>query len=372
MYKEPPIVSCSFGWGKRFLLYRDHLEVAGSRYPLSDLNSVQLIYRRSLGVSSARIVLSLRQKKLVLRGIPTLEDANAIATILTARGILVEQNTLPGRKSQQLQTDRPIIMMPPPLSEKTAKIDLGNVPLSGTSRVTREFEKLVVPGPSVPELSKNQIETPVPGSPVKILPPAARVVPQRRTHRFDEGKLARQLQGEQLPVLSVPILLLTAEEAHYSTQATLCGERPGTASRVYPPLDHGLLILTNLRMLYLGRRRQIILDYHSLLHVSRLRGAIAFQAEHWPQRAIFEVERPLECAMYLECILQRFQQASKQHIVETVISQTVPSKPYTKRDTAEIETVLMHKYDWDATEIRSNMPRWLKQLEASKENQTVS
>jgi hypothetical protein len=125
-------------------------------------------------------------------------------------------------------------------------------------------------------------------------------------------------------------------------------------------------------MLYLGRRRQIILDYHSLLHVSRLRGAIAFQAEHWLQRAIFEVERPLECAMYLECILQHFQQASEQHIVETVISQTVPSKPDTKRDTAEIETILMHKYDWDATEIRSNMPRWLKQLEASKENQTVS
>ena len=68
-----------------------------------------------------------------------------------------------------------------------------------------------------------------------------------------------------------------------------------------------MLILTNLRMIYMGRRSQIVLDYGRLLHISRLRGAIAFQATHWYRREIFELRRPLECAMYIETILTHFQ-----------------------------------------------------------------
>ncbi len=60
-------------------------------------------------------------------------------------------------------------------------------------------------------------------------------------------------------------------------------------------------------MIYLGRQCQIVLSYERLLHVSRLRGAVAFLAEHWTRREIFEVRRPLECTMYLQCILQRYQ-----------------------------------------------------------------
>lgn len=371
MHKEPPIISCSFGWGKTFQLYREHMEVAGKRYMLNDVHSVQVVYRSLLGVSSARLVLALRQNKLLLRGIPMSEDARTIAATLAARGIPVEQTTRLSRKQWAQKADRPTREMPPTLIEKTGGVKLADVPLSDTSRVTREFEKLRVTAPEKQD-STGQKEAPALERAVEKVELTAEVVPQRRTHRIDEEKLARRLKEEHLPVLSVPILLLTAEEAHYSTQATLCGERIGNAARGYPPLDHGLLILTNLRMLYLGRRRQIVLDYHSLLHVSRLRGAIAFQAEHWPQRAIFDVERPLECAMYLECILQRFQQTEDQYVVETSFSQDVSPGQPVKRDTAEIETVLMGKYDWDATEIRSSMPRWLKQLEAARENQTVS
>src|SRR2546423_5256090 len=77
---------------------------------------------------------------------------------------------------------------------------------------------------------------------------------------------------------------------------------------MYPAKDPGKLILTNKRLVYIGRKNQIVLDYARLLHVSRLRGAIAFQAEHWSKREIFEVSRSLECTMYLERILEQFKQ----------------------------------------------------------------
>jgi hypothetical protein len=84
-----------------------------------------------------------------------------------------------------------------------------------------------------------------------------------------------------------------------------------TAKRyTYIARDHGVLILTSERMIYIGRRSQIVLSYARLLHVSRLRGAIAFMADHWSRREIFELQRPLECTMYLEYILQRFQERS--------------------------------------------------------------
>src|SRR5207248_9938624 len=102
--------------------------------------------------------------------------------------------------------------------------------------------------------------------------------------------------------------LLQSERAHYSIDATLCSEPTGGTIRyMYPPKDHGKLILTNKRLVYIGRKNQIVLDYARLFHVSRLRGAIAFQAEHWYRREIFQVRRSLECIMHLESILRRFQ-----------------------------------------------------------------
>ena len=109
--------------------------------------------------------------------------------------------------------------------------------------------------------------------------------------------------------MCVPIHLLAGEHAHYSTDATLCGEPSSSAiGYTYPAKEHGTLILTNKRLVYIGRKSQIVLDYGRLLHVSRLRGAIAFQAEHWYKREIFEVPRSLECTMLLDHILERFQQ----------------------------------------------------------------
>ena len=116
-----------------------------------------------------------------------------------------------------------------------------------------------------------------------------------------------------LPVVPVPICLVPGEQAHYSANATLCGERlqetfhtvsPTSAvSPTYPAQDHGLLIVTNKRIMYVGRKSQIVLDYTHLLHVSRLRGAIAFEADHWQKRVIFTLSHPEECAAYIEAIL---------------------------------------------------------------------
>ena len=117
-----------------------------------------------------------------------------------------------------------------------------------------------------------------------------------REHGFDVEKLAERLKEETLPQVAVPVRLLPGERAHYSTDATLCGEPlGGTIRYTYPAKDHGTLILTNKRLVYIGRKNQIVLDYARLFHISRLRGAIAFQAEHWYKREIFEVRRSLEC-----------------------------------------------------------------------------
>lgn len=122
-------------------------------------------------------------------------------------------------------------------------------------------------------------------------------------------------QVDTMPIVVVPVRLARGEGAHYSTQATLCGEHIQETSRyTYPAQDHGLLILTGRRIIYIGRKSQIVLDYARLLHVSRLRGAIAFEAEHWQKRVIFAVPRPEECATCVETMLRtlKLQEESKQ------------------------------------------------------------
>ncbi len=118
----------------------------------------------------------------------------------------------------------------------------------------------------------------------------------------------QKVDASMMPVVAVPVCLVPGEQAHYSTNATLCGERMQEALHpaypTYPAQDHGLLILSNKRIVYLGRKSQIVLDFAHLLHVSRLRGAVAFEADHWQKRVIFALSRPEECAAYVEAILR--------------------------------------------------------------------
>ena len=85
MRKEPPIAQCAFSWGKVFRLYDDYLDVNGTRYALSKLTYVQPIYQHVLGVSSVRLVLLFGNKKVVLRGIAAIAEANKVIDYLTSQ-----------------------------------------------------------------------------------------------------------------------------------------------------------------------------------------------------------------------------------------------------------------------------------------------
>ena len=236
------LVVCAFGWGKEFRLYTDYLVVDGKYHRLQELTRVHITCRTVLGVPSASLELCFRSKKLTLRGIAAVDDVRGVVEYLT-----------PWCKS-----------------------------------VDATFH----------ERATHPVETPLP-------------VPyqERRTQKLKSWRLPETgkqfAQVDTLPLVTVPVRLARGEGAHYSTQATLCGERIQETSRyTYPAQDHGLLILTDRRIIYIGRKSQLVLDYPRLLHVSRLRGAVAFEAEHWQKRVIFEVPHPEECATCVEAIMR--------------------------------------------------------------------
>ena len=236
------LVVCAFGWGKEFRLYADYLVVDGKHYRLQELLHVHSTCRTVLGVPSASLELRFRSKKLTLRGIAAIDDVRSVVEYLT-----------PWCKS-----------------------------------LDTIFH----------ERDTRPVETPLPE------PDRERQTRKEKIWRLLEtGK--QYAQVDTMPVVAVPVRLARGEGAYYSTPATLCGEHIQETSRyTYPAQDHGLLILTARRIIYIGRKSQLVLDYSRLLHVSRLRGAIAFEAEHWQKRVIFEVPRPDECATCVETIMR--------------------------------------------------------------------
>lgn len=241
----PALVKCAYGWGKEFRLYPDYLYADQRRYFLQELTHVHCTSRTVLGVLSATLELHFGAKKLILRGIPAIDDANKIVEYLTAwckttDMLFHERNT------------RPVETPPPSLNPR---------------RLERQTQK-------------------------------------QKSWRVSETE-KRPAQANTMPAVSVPVPLARGEQAYYNAQATLCGECIQETSRyTYPAQDHGLLILTDRRIIYIGRKSQTVLEYARLLHVSRLRGAIALEADHWQKRIIFEVARPEECATYIEAMLR--------------------------------------------------------------------
>ena len=241
------LVVCAFGWGKEFRLYADYFVVDGKHYRLQELIHVHSTTRTMLGVPSASLELQFRfSKKLTLRGIAALDDVRTVVEYLASW-------CKPYDVTFHERDTRPVEL---PL------------PRSKRERQAR----------------KEQI-----------------------WRLLETGK--QYAQVDTMPVVPVPVRLARGEGAHYSTSATLCGEHIVETSRyTYPAQDHGLLILTGKRIIYIGRKSQLVLDYPRLIHVSRLRGAIAFEAEHWQKRVIFEVPRPDECAACVEAILRAIKQ----------------------------------------------------------------
>lgn len=283
-----PLVVCIYGWGRVLRLYQDHIDVNGTSYALADLLHVRPVYLHVMGIASVRLELHFREKKLVLRGIAAVDDARRIVEYLTDQTESIPTCVIPSFTQHEVQND---------FSDETQSeqddddIDRREYAQAPTVRVP-------VKVPRWQRVRQEQRERKL---------KRWRAERSLREHGFDVEALAQRLHQGKLPRVEVPARLLPGEYAHYSIEATLCREASGSK---YLPGDHGTLILTSRRMIYLGRKCQLVLSYERLLHVSRLRGAVAFLAEHWTRREIFELRRPLECTMYLQCILQRYQRQS--------------------------------------------------------------
>jgi hypothetical protein len=308
-----PIIECVYGWGQVLRLYDDHLDIGGTSYALMDLIAAYPMYYCVMGISSARLDLCFKQKKVVLRGIATTETVQRVASYLNTFCCLqtpVSEVPVVGRA----RVDQPQWSMDVTTKDRCQTDEALQIrTMQQASRVTDCIEykrqtaeyhqgeqnkapSLWLPHWQLPGQEQRQRR-------IKRVQ-AERV---RREHGFDVEQLALRLQSATLPQVYVPTHLLADECAHYYTNATVCEEPlPGTKQPVYRVKDQGMLILTDRRMIYIGRRRQFVLDYRRLLHVSRLQGAIAIMSENWAQRELFEMRFPLECTMYLDAILLRY------------------------------------------------------------------
>lgn len=332
-----PIIECVYGWGQVMRLYDDHLDIGGTSYPLLDLSAIHSSYYHVLGVPSVRLELCFKYKKVVLRGIAAIEIAQRTASYLSA--------------FCRLQT--PEVVLAPVAN---VRVDLPQW-VTGVTRENCQTEDVLQVG-ICQQATTESVERTRMTDDYSVEPQKRflafkmphwqligweqrqrrlkRVQAERakREHGFDVEQLVQRLQAETLPQVYVPTRLLAGEFAHYCTNTTLCEEPlSGAKQASYCVKDQGMLIFTDRRMIYIGRRRQLVLDYSRLLHVSRLPGAIAILSESWARRELFEVQFPLECTMYLDAILLRVQKRSMHERTHARVRQLYPSTKTSAYDT---------------------------------------
>ncbi len=293
-----PMVVCTYGWGRLLRLYSDHVDIDGTFYSLDDITYVQPLYRRVLGISSVRLVVhfqerSLQEQRVVLRGMPLLPETQVLVEYLSRWAFANAQRA----NVQQLQVRNGTLQETPLPAQNLLPVFAGprittfknQSPLSNGLRLEIPLWMLLRKDQRERRLKRLQVERSL------------------REYGFDVAALTHRLLEEPLPQVPVPIRLLPGEYAHYCTEATLCEEPlAGTAHQKYLAKDQGSLLFTNKRVIYLGRKCQFVISYTHLFHVSKLSRALAFLAEHWSKREVFEVPRPLEGAMYLEAILKQY------------------------------------------------------------------
>lgn len=347
-----PIIECMYGWGQIVRLYRNHLEVNGILYSLDELASARSVYRRTLGVSSTRLEFQFKHKTLVLRGIADQDNVQKIMDYMNDWSNACHSERID-------HTDALSI---------SAMAEIPTTILPSAPHHTTPYSSPIVSYESLQEYAQ------APTIPVKVPQPptqymqhgqhSKRLQRERllREHGFDVEQLELLLQAKTLPQVSVPVRLLADEYAHFRTEATLSGEPLLNSQHYrYRVKDQGMLIFTNKRIIYLGRKCQIVLGYARLLHVSRLQGAIAFLAEHWSRREIFELAHPLECAMYLESILKRFQQQEAQglsrSLINTLVAPEQPSDDLSKRETMPLASHHWNRSSTPAIELVLNPTR---------------
>jgi hypothetical protein len=358
MQHEPPIAVCAYGWGQEFQLYAKYLAVSGTTYPLSALTHIHPIYQQILGISSVRLELRFGKQKVTLRGIAALAEAQKVVDYLT-------KHCLSFAQPEESQSGTSV----------SKKLNRTTVRVMQETPVPETLPVVQVAGAQLPRMQDSWIQTIAQAPTAKTETPnwqrfrqeqrerrhrRLHVERSLREHGFDVATLARRLKEKNLPEICVPLYLLPGEHAHYSTDATLCDEPSSSVLRnTYPAKEHGTLILTNKRLVYLGRKSQIVLDYGRLTHVSRLRGAIAFEAEHWYKREILEVPRSLECTMFLDHILERFHQEQPRiPIANTYVqfNQHVEKAPVAAV-VVEIDTMPLSHRQWEMAEVIDCMDR---------------
>jgi len=289
------LVKCRYGWRQVVQLYRDYLEINATRYNLADLIYVLPACRRVLGKSSLRLELCFKGQVVVLRGISNLDAAQEMIHYLQSRCSSASvrepqvQGTLPGDAIPEL-------------------------PITQGDDVIARWDTSVMRVVQMPT-------TPL-AVPVQLAHTACK---QRQEYVEQEGSVAEfggvQYQSgadeECLPCIKVPLRLLEGENAHYCTFATWCDEPPnGSTMYHYRVKDQGTLILTNLRIIYLGRKSQVVWGYAQLVQITRRLEALVLRTKQAAGQEIFTVSS-LECAEYLEHLLQRLKRPSQ--IVEGAV-----------------------------------------------------
>ncbi|HET9921948.1 MAG TPA: hypothetical protein VFQ30_19050 [Ktedonobacteraceae bacterium] len=299
MGKTRLLTECTFGWGQKLRLYTDYLDIDGTPYALSALTHVHPMFRTVMGIASARLELRFGKKKVLLRGIAEVEAARFVVAYLSP-WCWEDAQHVPAPVSP------PVSLPASPASQQRSGWDelMEEVTLPGAApleQAVRRGQSQRLQG-SKPRLRSVRLEREA------SQPPAERPARKRRERKAGRASHMK----ETLTVIPVPLRLLPGEEAYYYIEATLCDEPIGTDNSItYPAKDHGKLMLTNQRIIYMGRKSQVVIDYAHLLQVSRLRGAIAIQSDYRYRREIFELRRPLECAEHLETILEHYAQTQE-------------------------------------------------------------
>ncbi len=348
-----PLINFGYGWKRTLALYQDRIDVDGTVYALDDLIHVRSVYRTVLRVPSVRLELRFRKKDVVLRGIAAIEEAKRVIEYLDTYCADTQHVTSRlrwSRTRQEIPLSEPLqipALPPVPPSVTTDALravsdSLFSFPKGVRAAVSPDDRSMQAYAHAYAQAVTAPVETPVwlrdLEQHVVYTRQQQRIQTNRslRKYGFDVQTRVQQAESDMLPAVTVPLRLLPQEIAHYCVDSTLCCETPVLVGEqptrfMYTPTDHGRLILTNTRMIYLGRTGQVVLEYGRLTHVSRLRNALVFSADSCSQRQIFEVSRPLECAMYLDTILRQFQHhaVNTQQAVQDTPPQAheVPARP---------------------------------------------
>lgn len=372
MSNEQALLDCSFGWGKTCHLYTDSLEIAGKTYNLKELTAVRPTYRTILGVPSARIELYFGLQRLVLRGIGDQETARLLVTHLQpycadspdvvrvrqragrARSVAREQArtwerstklpAFPGSRARtarspewaSLAEEASVSLLsddfaPDPLA---AGDNPGVQDIRAASSESACDPLLAVRADGWPLAHVRPLHTP------RFQPPlrSVHLVPSDQKIRDTCSLPVPSVRSSVLPVIYVPVRLQPGECAHYSIGASLCSDRISGSDRApYPPLDHGLLILTNRRIFYIGKRSQLILAYTHLWYVSLLHNAIALHIEQQFRRIIVELEHPQEWASRIEQLSFIARRTRPRSDLPTLLMAALPGLSSSSQDAATLK-----------------------------------